>query len=155
MPRPTNALPYVCFAPGGESHCNCQSEPFTNDAIHHEDEQSKIWMGYRHDLNASYRGGMSFGQVLAQARSNLSKAMEARPSSTKRANWREAFPGFVTRATSDVLQQLNQGKRAFKQATCPSPACESESDLLQVEYISIKSIMLKTEFFVSSLVDAA
>jgi hypothetical protein len=155
MPRPGNALPYVCFAPDGEPHSNCQNEPFSNDATYSENEQSKIWIGYRNDLNASYNGGMTFGAVLAQARSNLSQAMKARPNSTKRAQWREAFPDFATKATGDVPQQLQQGKRAFRTATCPSTACKYPAEQLQIEWISIKSSVTKTEVFVSFLIYAA
>jgi hypothetical protein len=106
MPRRGDAVPYDCFAPQGESHGNYQNEPFSNDTVHRKSEQGKIWIGYRNDLNASYNGGMTFGQVLAQARSNLSEAMKARPNSTQRAQWREAFPGFATKATAEVVKQL-------------------------------------------------
>jgi hypothetical protein len=149
MPRQNNALPYVCFAPDGEPHSNCQNEPFPKDSNDRENEQSKIWIGYRHDLHASYNGGMTFGAVLAQARSNLSQAMKARPNSTKRAQWREAFPGFATKATGDVPQQLQKGKRAFRSATCPSTACKYPAEQLQIEWISVKSSVTKTEVFVS------
>jgi hypothetical protein len=150
MPRQSNALPYVCFVREGEPHSNCQNEPFSNDAIHHESKQSKIWIGYRNDLNASYNGGMTFGQVLAQAKANLSNAMKARTNSTQRAQWREAFPGFATKATGDVVKQLQQSKCAFRQATCPGDTCKSGSEeLLQMEWISIKSSVTKTEVFVS------
>jgi hypothetical protein len=138
MPRQSNALPYVCFVREGEPHSNCQNEPFSNDAIHHESKQSKIWIGYRNDLNASYNGGMTFGQVLAQAKANLSNAMKARTNSTQRAQWR------------DVVKQLQQSKCAFRQATCPGDTCKSGSEeLLQMEWISIKSSVTKTEVFVS------
>jgi hypothetical protein len=142
------AVPYVCFAPEGEPHGNHQNEPFSNDAIHREDGQSRIWIGYRNDLNASYNGGMTFKQVLAQARDNLSKAMEAPGKSTKRAHWREAFPGFATKASADVLQQLKQGNRAFRPAKCPSNTCKSGPES-KLEWISIRSSTTKTEVFVS------
>jgi hypothetical protein len=148
MPRQRDAVPYVCFAPEGEPHGDYQNEPFSNDAIHRESGQSRIWIGYRNDLNASYNGGMTFNQVLAQARDNLSKAMEAQAKSDKRAQWREAFPGFATKASANVLQQLKQGNRAFRSATCPSDTCKSGSEL-KLEWISIKSSTTKTEVFVS------
>jgi len=95
---------------------------------------------------------MTFNEVLAQARANLSQAMDAPSNSAKRAQFREAFPGFATRPTGDVLQQLRQGKRAFRQATCPSDTCKTRAEeLLQMEWISIKSSVTKTEVFVSSL----
>lgn len=150
MPRQSELLPYICFAPEGELHGNCQNEPFSNDATFHEHGNSEIWIGYRHDLDTSYNGGMTFGQVLARAKSNLSEAMKAKPKSTKRAQWREAFPGFATKATGDITQQLQQGKRAFRQATCPSDTYKTRpEELLQMEWISIKCSVTKTEVFVS------
>lgn len=149
MPRQRDAQPYICFAPEGEPHSNCQTEPFSNDAISHENE-SKIWIGYRHDLDVSYDGSMTFSQVLARAESNLSEAMKAKPKSTKRAQWREAFPGFATKATSDISQQLQEGRRAFRQATCPSDTCKTKpEELLQMEWIPIQCSVTKTEVFVS------
>lgn len=151
MPRQRDALPYICFASEGEPHSSCQNEPFSNDAISHEHGHSKIWIGYRHDLNTSYNGGMTFGQALARAKFNLSEAMKVKSESTeKAAQWREVFPGFVTTASSDIIQQLQQGKRAFRKATCPSNTCKARpEELLQMEWISIKCSAAKTEVFVS------
>jgi len=151
MPRQENAVPYLCFAPDGEPHGDCQTKPFANDDIS-RDGESKIWIGYRNDVNASYDGGMTFNDVLAQARANLSQAMAAPSKSAKRAQFREAFPGFVTSASGDIIQQLRQGKRAFRQAICPSDTCKARvKEMLQMEWISIKSSMTKTEVFVSLL----
>lgn len=151
MPSQRDAIPYMCFAPEGESHSNCQTEPFSNDTISRENE-SKVWIGYRHDLDVSYNGSMTFGQVLAQAKANLTEAMKAPSKSAKRDQWREAFPGFATKATGDIIQQLRQGNRAFRQASCPSDTCKTRAEeLLQMEWISIKSSVTQTEVFVSSL----
>lgn len=136
MPHQCDAVPYVCFAPEGEPHGNYKNKPFSNNTIHRENGQSRIWIGYRNDLDTSYNGGMTSNQVLAQARDNLSKAMKAPAKSTKRAQWREAFPGFATKASTDVLQQLKQGNRAFRPATFPSDTCKSGSDL-KLEWFSI------------------
>ncbi|KAG9730641.1 hypothetical protein KCU73_g11799, partial [Aureobasidium melanogenum] len=60
MPRRRETLPFVCFAPEGELHSDCQNEPFSNDATFHTDDTNKIWIGYRNDLDTSYNGNMTF-----------------------------------------------------------------------------------------------
>ncbi|CAD0110640.1 unnamed protein product [Aureobasidium uvarum] len=139
MPRQRNTLPYVCFAPEGELHSNCQNEPFTNDATHHADNQSKVWIGYRNELDTSYNGRLTFRQVLAQAKANLSQAMNAKANSSKRAQWLEAFPGVATKASNQALQQLQRGRRALKQATCPNAFCKARGEILQMEWIAVES----------------
>ncbi|KAH0377031.1 hypothetical protein KCU92_g9480, partial [Aureobasidium melanogenum] len=138
MPRRRETLPFVCFAPEGELHSDCQNEPFSNDATFHADDRNKIWIGYRNDLDTSYNGGMTFRQVLAQAEVNLLQAMSAKPNSNQRAQWLEAFPGVATKASDHVVQQLEHGERAFKQAICPNALCRERGELLQMEWIAIK-----------------
>ncbi|KAI4716301.1 hypothetical protein E4T48_07533 [Aureobasidium sp. EXF-10727] len=136
MPR-QRTLPYVCFAPEGELHSNCQSEPFSSDAIHHADKQSKVWIGYRNELDISYNGGLTFRQVLAQAKANLLQAMNSKPNSSKRAKWLDAFPGVATKASNQALQQLQRGERAFRKAICPNAPCKARGEVLQMEWIAI------------------
>ncbi|KAI4724804.1 hypothetical protein E4T49_07486 [Aureobasidium sp. EXF-10728] len=136
MPR-QRTLPYACFAPEGELHSDCQSEPFLNDATHHADNQSKVWIGYRNKPDTSYNGGLTFGQVLAQAKANLSQAMNAKPNSSKRAKWLDAFPGVATKASNQALQQLERGERAFRKAVCPNAPCKARGEVLQMEWIAI------------------
>ncbi|KAH0365651.1 NAD(P)-binding protein, partial [Aureobasidium melanogenum] len=138
MPRQRNKLPFVCFAPKGELHSDCQNEPFSNDATFHADNRNKIWIGYRNDLDTSYKGSMTFRQVLAQAEINLLQAMIAKPNSNQRAQWLEAFPGVATKASDHIVQQLERGERAFKQATCPNAVCRKRNEVLQMEWIAIK-----------------
>ncbi|KEQ63257.1 uncharacterized protein M437DRAFT_47838 [Aureobasidium melanogenum CBS 110374] len=139
MPRQRKKSPFVCFAPEGELHSDCQNEPFSNDATFHADDRNKIWIGYRNNLDTSYNGGMTFRQVLAQAEVNLLQAMSAKPNSIQRAQWLEAFPGVATKASDHVVQQLERGERAFKQATCPNALCRKGDEVLQMEWIAIKS----------------
>ncbi|KAH0263457.1 NAD(P)-binding protein, partial [Aureobasidium melanogenum] len=139
MPRQRKKLPFVCFAPEGELHSDCQNEPFSNDATFHADDRNKIWIGYRNNLDTSYNGSMTFRQVLAQAEVNLLQAMSAKPNSNQRAQWLEAFPGVATKASDHVVQQLERGERAFKQATCPNALCRKGDEVLQMEWIPIKS----------------
>ncbi|KAG9834136.1 hypothetical protein KCU98_g10475, partial [Aureobasidium melanogenum] len=138
MPRQRKKLPFVCFAPEGELHSDCQNEPFSNDATFHADDRIKIWIGYRNDLDTSYNGSMTFRQVLAQAEVNLLQAMGAKPNSDQRAQWLEAFPGVATKASDHVVQQLEHGERAFKQAICPNALCREHRELLQMEWIAIR-----------------
>lgn len=159
MPRRRKALPFVCFAPEGELHSDCQNEPFSNDATFHADNKNKIWIGYRNDLDTSYNGGMTFRQVLAQAEVNLLQAMTAKPSSNRRAQWLEAFPGIATKASDHIVHRLERGERAFKQAMCPNSLCRGRGELLQMEWISIKpnasSSKQSIEGFVSCLMHSA
>ncbi|KAG9833581.1 hypothetical protein KCU98_g12759, partial [Aureobasidium melanogenum] len=138
MPRQRKKLLFVCFAPEGELHSDCQNEPFSNDATFHADDRIKIWIGYRNDLDTSYNGSMTFRQVLARAEINLLQAMSAKSNSNQRAQWLEAFPGVATRASDHVFQQLEHGERAFKQAVCPNALCRERGELLQMEWIAIK-----------------
>ncbi|KAI4732844.1 hypothetical protein E4T50_16597 [Aureobasidium sp. EXF-12298] len=143
--------PPVCFAPEGESHSGCQNEPFSDDANFPSHEQRSIWIGYRNDLDRSYNGGMTFRQILAQAETNLSRAMKLE-NATDRTRMCEAFPGIAIQernADDDILRQLQQGTRAFNKANCASATCKlgAEPELLQMEWISIKST--GTEAFVS------
>ncbi|KAG9598463.1 hypothetical protein KCU77_g6236, partial [Aureobasidium melanogenum] len=138
MPRQRKKLPFVCFAPEGELRSDCQNEPFSNDATFHADDRIKIWIGYRNDLDTSYNGSMTFGQVLAQAEVNLLHAMSAKPNSNQRAQWLEAFPGVATKASDHVVQQIDHGERAFKQAVCPNALCRERGELLQMEWIAIR-----------------
>lgn len=138
MIRRRKALPFVCFAPEGELHSDCQNEPFSNDATFHDDNTNKIWIGYRNDLDTSYNGSMTFRQILAQAEVNLLQAMNAKPSSDQRAQWLEAFPGIATKASDHIVQQLERGERAFKQAMCLNALCRERGEVLQMEWIQIK-----------------
>lgn len=159
MPRRREALPFVCFAPEGELHSDCQNEPFSNDRTFHADNLNKIWIGYRNNLDTSYNGSMTFRQVLAQAEVNLLQAMNAKPSSNQRAQWLEAFPGIATKASGHIVQRLERGERAFKQSMCPNALCRERGELLQMEWIAIKpnasSSKKSIEGFVSYLMHSA
>ena len=159
MLRRRKALPPVCFAPEGELHSDCQNEPFSNDATLHADGRSKIWIGYRNDLDTSYNGNVTFRQVLAQAEVNLLQAMNAKPNSNQRAQWLESFPGITTKASEHTVQQLDRGERAFKQAICQNALCRKRSEMLQLEWIAIRpnasNLKKSVEGFVSCLMHSA
>jgi hypothetical protein len=143
--------PAVCFAPGGEPHSNCQNKPFSDDANFPSPAQRNIWIGYRNDMNRSYNGCMTFGHVLAQAES---KVMVSENST--QTELCERFPGTTISGSrdnnDDIFQQLQQGKRAFREATCADVACETgpEPELLQMEWIPVKSSATNAEVFVST-----
>ncbi|KAK6000237.1 hypothetical protein QM012_003869 [Aureobasidium pullulans] len=138
MPPKRKVLPAICFAAEGEPHSDCQNQPFSKDANPEANNRNKIWIGYRHELDASYNGSRTFRQILAQAEVNLLQAMNAEPKSNERAQWLEAFPGVTITANDHIVQQLERGERAFKQAICQNVLCKKRGELLQIEWIPIK-----------------
>ncbi|THV93797.1 hypothetical protein D6D27_04167 [Aureobasidium pullulans] len=130
---PTNKrkpLAWLCFASTGESHKDCVNEPFQNDA--------GIWIGFRNSPDERYNGAMTFREVLAQAKQNLIKAHQAMLD-RERAEWLEVFPGVTTKVKQDIVEQLQLGERAFKEAHCQHAACKKISEPLQMEWLSITS----------------
>ncbi|KAI5251703.1 hypothetical protein E4T42_04028 [Aureobasidium subglaciale] len=129
MPRKPDPHPYICFAPPGESHSNCQTEPFSQD--------DEVWIGYRHQPDESYNGHMTFGEVLAQAEHHLSQAKANKPRSLQRAKLLDDFPGIYLTASKDTVQQLDNGHRVFKQVYCLATSCKDAHEDLQMETIPV------------------
>ena len=123
-------LAWLCFASTGKSYKHCVNGPFQNDA--------GIWIGFRKSQDERYNGAMTFREVLAQAEQNLIKAHQAKPG-RERAEWLEAFPGVTTKVKQDIVEQLQLGERAFKEAHCQHAACKKISEPLQMEWLSITS----------------
>ncbi|THV81637.1 hypothetical protein D6D27_08554 [Aureobasidium pullulans] len=123
-------LAWLCFASTGEPDKDCVNDPFLNDA--------RIWIGSGNSPDKRYNGAMTFREVLAQAKQNLINAHQAMPD-RERAAWLEVFPGVTTKVKQDIVEQLQLGERAFKEAHCQHAACKKISELLQMEWLSITS----------------